>query len=159
MSGLKFVVHEHHASHVHYDFRLEMGGVLKSWAIPKGPSMNPTDRRLAIQVEDHSIEYGKFEGIIPAGRYGAGTVVIWDTGVFEPLEDPASALATGRFSFRLMGKRLKGEFTLALLRGKGAGKHWLLMKKNDAYAKPSWKISSALTPQKRRTLNERLYRR
>jgi bifunctional non-homologous end joining protein LigD len=129
MSGLKFVVHEHHASHLHYDFRLEMGGVLKSWAIPRGPSMNPADRRLAIQVEDHWIEYGEFEGIIPAGRYGAGTVVIWDKGFFEPLEDPALALAAGRFSFRLMGKRLKGEFTLALLRGKGAGKHWLLMKK------------------------------
>lgn len=156
MSGLKFVVHEHHASHLHYDFRLEMGGVLKSWAIPKGPSMNPTDRRLAIQVEDHPIEYGEFEGIIPAGRYGAGTVVIWDTGVFQPFEDPEAALAGGRLSFRLMGKRLKGEFTLTLLNEKDDGKHWLLMKKKDAYAEHSWKISSALTPQKRRLLNERL---
>ena len=152
---LKFVVHEHHASHLHYDFRLEMGGVLKSWAIPKGPSMNPAERRLAIQVDDHPIEYGKFEGIIPEGDYGAGTVVIWDTGRFEPLEDPKAALAGGRPSFRLTGQRLKGEFTLALLRGKGDGKHWLLIKKNDAYAKHSWQISSALTPQKRRSLNER----
>jgi len=156
MSALKFVVHEHHASHLHYDFRLEVGGVLKSWAIPKGPSMNPAERRLAILVEDHPIEYGEFEGIIPEGRYGAGAVVIWDIGIFEPLEDPEAALASGRLSFRLKGKRLKGEFALALLKGKGDGKQWLLMKKKDGYADPSWKISSALTPQKRRLLNERL---
>lgn len=154
---LKFVVHEHHASHLHYDFRLEMGGVLKSWAIPKGPSMNPAERRLAIRVEDHPIAYGEFEGIIPEGRYGAGAVVIWDTGSFEPLEDPEAALAGGRLSFRLKGKRLKGEFALALLSGKGDGKQWLLMKKKDGYADPSWKISSALTPKKRRLLNERSY--
>jgi bifunctional non-homologous end joining protein LigD len=155
MSALKFVVHEHHAAHLHYDFRLEMGGVLKSWAIPKGPSMNPAERRLAIRVVDHPIDYGEFEGIIPEGRYGAGTVVIWDAGIFEPLDDPEAALASGRISFRLKGKRLKGEFTLALLTGKGDGKHWLLMKKKDAYAEHSWKISSALTPKKRRLLNER----
>jgi bifunctional non-homologous end joining protein LigD len=153
---LKFVVHEHHAAHLHYDFRLEIGGVLKSWAIPKGPSMNPAERRLAIRVEDHPIEYGAFEGIIPEGRYGAGTVVIWDTGGFEPLEDPDAALTNGRLSFRLKGKRLKGEFALALLRGKGDGKQWLLMKKKDSYADPSWKISSALTPKKPRSFNQRL---
>lgn len=153
---LKFVVHEHHAAHLHYDFRLEIGGVLKSWAIPKGPSMNPAERRLAILVDDHPIEYGEFEGIIPEGRYGAGAVVIWDSGVFEPLEDPEAGLANGRLSFRLKGKRLKGEFALALLRGKGDDKQWLLMKKKDGYADPSWKISSALTPKKRRLLNERL---
>lgn len=156
MSALKFVVHEHHASHLHYDFRLEMGGVLKSWAIPKGPSMNPAERRLAILVEDHPIEYGEFEGIIPEGSYGAGAVVIWDAGIFEPLEDPEAALARGRLSFRLKGKRLKGEFALALLKGKSDRKQWLLMKKRDADADPSWNITSALTSKKRRLLKERL---
>ncbi len=147
---LKFVVHEHHASHLHYDFRLEIGGVLKSWAVPKGPSMNPADKRLAILVEDHPLEYGSFEGTIAAGRYGAGEVVIWDTGRFEPLEDPEAALAKGRLSFRLAGKKLCGEFALALL--KGRGKEWLLMKKKDAYANPTWKLERAVTgsrPRKR----------
>lgn len=152
----KFVVHEHHASHLHYDFRLEIGGVLKSWAVPKGPSMNPADRRLAILVEDHPLEYGKFEGIIPAGMYGAGAVVIWDAGVFEPLEDPESGLPKGRLSFRLKGKRLKGEFALVLLKGKGDGKQWLLMKKKDAHADPSWKLKPALVAKKRNSLRERL---
>lgn len=155
MSKLKFVVHEHHASHLHYDFRLEIGGVLKSWAIAKGPSMNPAERRLAILVEDHPLEYGDFEGIIPEGMYGAGAVVIWDSGVFEPLENPESSLAKGRLSFRLKGKRLKGEFALALLKGKSDGRQWLLMKKRDAHADPSWKLESALTAKKRRSLKER----
>jgi bifunctional non-homologous end joining protein LigD len=155
VSALKFVVHEHHASHLHYDFRLEMGGVLKSWAIPKGPSMNPAERRLAILVDDHPLEYADFKGIIPEGSYGAGAVLIWDAGNFEPLESPEAALKAGRLSFRLRGKRLKGEFALALLKGRGGGKQWLLMKKRDAHADPSWKISSALTPKKRRLLKER----
>lgn len=93
--------------------------------------MNPAERRLAIQVEDHPIEYGSFEGIIPEGRYGAGAVVIWDSGIFEPLEDPEAGLAAGRLSFRLRGRRLKGEFALALLKGREDGKHWLLMKKKE----------------------------
>jgi bifunctional non-homologous end joining protein LigD len=145
--SLQFVVHEHHASHLHYDFRLEIGGALKSWAIPKGPSMNPHDTRLAIAVDDHPLEYGDFEGIIPAGRYGAGEVVIWDAGEFIPLDDPSVGLDEGRLVFRLEGKRLRGEF--ALVRFTGKRKEWLLVKKHDADADTSWKIQRALTPSRR----------
>ena len=156
MASAHFVVHEHHASHLHYDFRLEIGGVLRSWAVPKGPSMNPADRRLAIAVEDHPLKYGSFEGIIPAASYGAGPVVIWDEGGFEPLEEPQAALAKGHLSFRLEGKILKGEFALVLMKGRGAGKEWLLMKKKDRFAAVDWRLEQALTAQKRRTLEERV---
>jgi len=155
MNKTRFVVHEHHASHLHYDFRLEIGGVLKSWAVPKGPSLNPADKRLAILVEDHPLVYANFEGIIPAESYGAGPVVIWDEGEFEALEDPESGLAKGRLSFRLAGKRLRGGFALALMEGRGTGKEWLLMKKKDDFADPSWKLEQALTPEKRKELKER----
>lgn len=111
----RFVVHEHHATRLHWDFRLEHDGVLKSWAIPKGPSMNPADKRLAIQVEDHSLEYGEFEGTIPEGRYGAGEVIIWDRGTFEPIGDLGEGLHTGRIAFTLHGSRLTGEFSLVRL--------------------------------------------
>ncbi len=154
MAGLRFVVHEHHASHLHFDLRLEVDGVLKSWAVPKGPSMNPADKRLAIMVEDHPLEYRTYEGIIPGGMYGAGAVVIWDAGRFEPLEDSAAGLERGRLSFRLSGKRLRGEFALARLKGKEH--EWLLMKKRDAHADAGWRLSSALTAAKRRTLRERV---
>jgi len=143
--SLRFVVQEHHASHLHYDFRLEVGGVLKSWAMPKGPSMNPADKRLAVLVEDHPIDYAAFEGIIPEGRYGAGTVVIWDGGNFIPLEDLDTGLSKGHLSFCLMGKRLRGEFALVLLKRSKTGKEWLLIKKQDAFADPSWKLEKALT--------------
>lgn len=145
-----FVVHEHHATHLHFDFRLEIGRVLKSWAVPKGPSMNPADKRLAIAVDDHSVEYGRFEGIIPRGHYGAGEVVIWDSGIFEPLEDPEAALRKGRLAFRLDGSQLRGEF--ALVRLKGRSKEWLLMKKSDAEADPNWKLTPALNSTKRKGL-------
>ena len=99
-----FVVHEHHATHLHWDFRLEVCGVLKSWAIPKGPSMNPSDKRLAILVEDHPLEYGSFECVIPEGMYGAGQVLIWDEGYYELIDDIEEGFKKGSFSFRLFGK-------------------------------------------------------
>jgi len=156
MRKARFVIHEHHASHLHYDLRLEIGSVLKSWAVPKGPTMNPADKRLAIRVEDHPLVYADFEGIIPAEIYGAGPVVIWDGGDFEPLEDPEAALAKGRLSFRLTGKRLRGEFALALMKGRGTGKEWLWMKKKDDFADPAWKLKLALTPEKRKQLKEKV---
>jgi bifunctional non-homologous end joining protein LigD len=121
----RFVVQEHHATHLHYDFRLEVNGVLKSWAIPKGPSMNPADKRLAIQVEDHALEYGGFEGIIPEGHYGAGRVLIWDQGSYEPLADMETGLKKGRLSFSLDGNRLNGEFALVRIKKSTAGREWL----------------------------------
>ena len=126
----RFIVHEHHATHLHWDFRLEYGGVLKSWAIPKGPPMNPAHKRLAIQVEDHAVEYGNFEGVIPEGEYGAGEVLIWDHGNYEPLTEMAEGLEKGAVSFRLHGGKLTGEFSLVRLK-KGRGKEWLLIKKKE----------------------------
>src|SRR5512135_2629514 len=114
-----FVVHEHHSKRLHFDLRLEMARVLKSWALPKGPSMNPADKRLAVQVEDHPLDYGDFEGIIPQGTYGAGPVLIWDSGIFEPEGDPASGLERGKLTFTLKGRKLKGGFSLVLMKGRG----------------------------------------
>jgi len=153
---LSFVVHEHHASHLHYDFRLEMQDVLKSWVIPKGPSMNPSDKRLAIMVEDHLLKYGEFEGIIPEGHYGAGAVIIWDKGYYLPLENKTAEeqLSNGQIEFILHGEKLKGAFSLLQL--KKGGKQWLLIKKQDKYADEKWKIKLALTPQKKRKLKVKI---
>jgi bifunctional non-homologous end joining protein LigD len=107
--------------------------------------MNPADKRLAVLVEDHPLDYAAFEGIIPEGRYGAGTVVIWDAGSFTPLEDLKTGLSKGRLSFSLMGKRLRGEFALVRLKSSKTDKEWLLIKKQDAFADPSWKLEKALT--------------
>lgn len=150
-----FVVHEHHSTRLHFDFRLEIGGVLKSWAIPKGPSMNPAEKRLAVVVEDHPLEYGDFEGIIPEGHYGAGPVLIWDTGGFLSDGDPEAALKQGKLSVVLEGEKLKGGFSLALMKGRGTGKEWLLIKKKDRFAKEDWKIKEDLTPARKRKLAEK----
>ncbi len=139
---LIFVVQKHAASHLHYDFRLEMNGLLKSWAIPKGPSMNPEEKRLAIMVEDHPYAYKDFEGRIPEGNYGAGTVIVWDNGTYtltdeqqtETIEEQFKAgLQKGLLSFILNGKKLKGEFALVKLKIKQKDA-WLLIKKDDEYA-------------------------
>ena len=137
---LKFVVQKHAASHLHYDFRLELDGVLLSWAVPKGPSMDPEIKRLAMMVEDHPYSYKDFEGTIPEGNYGAGNVIVWDNGTYAPAEDLSQTektlkdhLAKGRLSFVLKGKKLKGEFSLVKLEGKQENA-WLLIKKNDKYA-------------------------
>ncbi len=156
---LKFVVHEHDASRLHYDFRLEIDGVLKSWAVPKGPSMNPADKRLAVMVPDHVLEYIDFEGIIPKGNYGAGPVLVWDRGEFIPLEaDPADAIKRGKLNFELNGKKLKGGFALALMKGlpRSTGKEWLLMKKKDAFAKEGYVIKTELTPARIKNLKEKV---
>jgi bifunctional non-homologous end joining protein LigD len=130
-----FVVHEHHARNLHFDFRLEMDGVLKSWAVPKGPSLNPADKRLAIMVEDHALDYGSFEGTIPEGLYGAGTVAIWDRGTYALV---SGGVTEGKIELQLEGEKLKGVFVM--MRMKGKDKEWLLIKKKDAYADPSFRL-------------------
>jgi bifunctional non-homologous end joining protein LigD len=147
--GNRFVVQKHDATRLHYDFRLEMEGVLKSWAVPKGPSLDPADKRLAMQVEDHPVSYFDFEGNIPEGNYGAGSVMVWDVGTWQPLSpvavdgkyvpgteaEAAAMLAKGDLKFRLNGKRLKGDFALVKMKGRrpgSKGNEWLMIKKHDA---------------------------
>jgi len=147
----RFVVHEHHATRLHFDFRLEMERVLRSWAIPKGPSMNPSEKRLAVLVEDHPLEYIDFEGMIPKGQYGAGVVVIWDSGIYDLIEQREDNI-----SFTLKGGKLKGGFNLTRLKAKGKGNEWLLIKKKDEYALPNWKLEKSLTSEKISQLKERI---
>ena len=144
----RFVVQRHRATRLHYDFRLELDGVLKSWAVPRGPSLDPDDKRLAMHVEDHPVSYFDFEGTIPEGNYGAGTVMVWDVGKWQPLSpvavkgkylpgtdaEAAEMLAKGDLKFRLDGKRLKGDFALIKMKGRrpgSKGNEWLMIKKHD----------------------------
>jgi bifunctional non-homologous end joining protein LigD len=156
-AGHRFVVQKHRATRLHYDFRLEMEGVLKSWAVPKGPSLDPADKRLAMQVEDHPVSYFDFEGTIPEGNYGAGTVMVWDLGTWEPLSpkpvngkyvpgteaEAAAMLAKGDLKFRLHGQKLNGDFALIHMRARrpgSKGTEWLMIKKQDEYAVPGYDI-------------------
>ncbi len=136
----EFVVQKHAATRLHYDFRLAIDGVLKSWAVPKGPSLNPGDKRLAIQVEDHPIEYGGFEGIIPKGQYGGGEVIVWDRGTFEPEGNRSASeqVAGGELKFRLFGEKLRGSFVLVRLKRDPQKNEWLLIKHRDEYADSNW---------------------
>jgi bifunctional non-homologous end joining protein LigD len=129
--ALEFVIQKHRASRLHYDFRLEHDGVMLSWAVPKGPSLDPSNKRFAMQTEDHPIEYNQFEGVIPEGQYGGGTVMIWDRGSWEPeVEDVEQALAKGDLKFKLHGKKLRGSWVLVRMRPR----QWLLIKHRDKAA-------------------------
>ena len=157
---LRFLVQLHHASHIHYDFRIEAGGVFKSWAVPKGPSLNPQDQRLAVQVEDHPLSYGTFEGTIPAGNYGAGAVMLWDEGTYQERNSDSReesekavlrAIGDGHVTMVLSGQKLAGEF--ALIRLKDA-KSWLLVKKRDEYAQRTNVLLKNLSVQSGRSVEE-----
>jgi bifunctional non-homologous end joining protein LigD len=139
-----FVVHEHHARRLHFDFRLEMDGVLKSWAVPKGPSMDPADKRLAVEVGDHELSYMDFEGIIPEGQYGSGEVIIWDSGTYALV---AGSHDSGKMELALEGRKLKGGF--ALFRMKGKPKEWLLVKTRDKHAQGGFEARSTKKPARK----------
>lgn len=151
---LIFVIQRHAASRLHYDFRLEMEGVLKSWAVPKGPSLNPKDKRLAMMVEDHPYDYKDFEGNIPEGNYGAGQVEIWDSGTYEPIEDSKLShekemlkqLKDGSLKFILNGKKLKGEFALVKMKN-AENNAWLLIKHQDDFAEKTYDAEKNTDPK------------
>ena len=140
--GPVFVVHEHHARRLHFDLRLEMEGVLKSWAVPKGPSMSPADKRLAVMVDDHEMQYAAFEGTIAEGEYGAGEVAIWDKGTYELR---SGGIREGKLDIVFSGEKLKGAFALARMHGKE--KEWLLIKKNDSFADRGFILKNVLSRQ------------
>lgn len=133
--ALQYCIQKHDASHLHYDFRLELDGTLKSWAIPKGPSLDPKVRRLAVHVEDHPLDYANFEGHIPEGHYGAGDVIVWDRGVWEPEGDPHEAYAKGKLRFRLQGEKLSGIWNLFRTHLAGKKEQWMLVKSHDGQAR------------------------
>jgi bifunctional non-homologous end joining protein LigD len=135
--GFHYLIQKHDATRLHYDFRLELDGVLKSWAVTKGPSLDPADRRLAVEVEDHPVKYGGFEGIIPKGQYGGGTVMLWDQGIWEPVGDPHEGLKKGDLKFILHGERLKGSWALVRMKPRDEDRgrnNWLLIKHRDEEA-------------------------
>ena len=141
----RFVIHEHHATNLHFDLRLEIGGTLKSWAVPKGLSLDPAHKRLAIEVPDHSLSYIDFEGTISEGKYGAGRVVVWDSGEFSTAGDPAEQLKKGRLNFAFHGKKLRGGFVL--LKMKDRKNQWLVVKEKDEFADAEWKLETVLQPK------------
>jgi bifunctional non-homologous end joining protein LigD len=141
--ALKYVIQKHAATRLHYDFRLELDGVLKSWAVPKGPSLDPSQKHLAVEVEDHPLEYGKFEGIIPEGEYGGGEVIVWDRGTWQPDGDPHEMLKKGRLAFQLKGEKLQGGWSLVRIRGReGTKTNWLLIKRRDEFVRPDYDITA-----------------
>lgn len=133
--SLKFCIQKHDASRLHYDFRLELDGTLKSWAVPKGPSLDPSAKRLAVHVEDHPLDYATFEGTIPEGHYGAGEVIVWDRGIWKPLSDPIEGYAKGRLKFELVGEKLAGVWNLVRTHLPGRQEQWFLIKHEDAFAR------------------------
>ena len=146
-----FVIHEHHATRLHFDLRLEIGGTGKSWAVPKGPSMDPDEKRLALAVPDHSLDYFKFEGTLSEGSYGAGEVRIWDSGKYETFVDPQMQYDEGRIEFAFLGKKVRGEFLLIKMSGgfnkkrKGTEENnWLLIKRDDKFADIDWELKTVL---------------
>ncbi len=132
--GALYVVQKHSARQLHYDLRLQFGNVLKSWAVSKGPSLNPKVRRLAVHVEEHPIEYARFEGTIPKGEYGGGSVLVWDIGTWVPMDDPTASFDKGIIKFRVAGEKLKGGWSLVRLKDEEDDKVWLLIKERDIYA-------------------------
>jgi bifunctional non-homologous end joining protein LigD len=138
----QFVIHEHHARRLHFDLRLEINGVGKSWAVPKGPSMDPDDKRLAVAVPDHSLNYFKFEGTLPEGTYGAGEVRIWDSGKYETFADPQKQYDAGKVTFSFLGKKVRGEFVLTKMHGQP--KNWLLIKLEDKFVDIDWRLKTIL---------------
>jgi bifunctional non-homologous end joining protein LigD len=140
-SGAKllFVIHKHAARRLHYDLRLELKEVFKSWAVPKGPSLDPADKRLAVLVEDHPLDYGSFEGVIPEGEYGAGSVLLWDRGTWEPEGDPEESYRQARLRFQLHGEKLRGTWSLVRMGGPDSNQ-WLLIKSRDASARPGFDV-------------------
>lgn len=138
----RFVIHEHHATRLHFDLRLEIGGTGKSWAVPKGPSMDPDDKRLAVAVPDHSLSYFKFEGTLAEGTYGAGEVRIWDSGKYETFVDPQLQYDEGKIVFTFLGTKVRGEFILTKMSRQP--KNWLLIKRDDMFADIDWRLKTII---------------